>query len=167
VAEGATGLAGPGWGALLWFFAIIAAIPAVLWLLKRSPLGMAGGGVAGSARAIGVLPLTGGQRVVTVEVGKGSDRRWLVLGVTAQTVTTLHTMPPQDEDRAVHGDAPADASGRAVQPSFATLLRQFGSQFGSQTGVQIGSQPRSAPAPARCAEQDAVPDPSAAHRDAR
>jgi len=31
------------------------------------------------------------------EVGQGEDRRWLVLGATAQNITTLHVMPPQPE----------------------------------------------------------------------
>jgi len=33
------------------------------------------------------------QRVVTVEVGPAQARTWLVLGVTPQQVTCLHTMP--------------------------------------------------------------------------
>ena len=53
-------------------------------------------------RAIAALPLSASQRIVTVEVGQGEDRRWLVLGVTPSTITTLHTLPPQ-------ADAPAPA----------------------------------------------------------
>ena len=40
-------------------------------------------------------------RLVTVEVGRGETRRWLVLGVTAQAVSMLHEMAPQDESFAV------------------------------------------------------------------
>jgi flagellar protein FliO/FliZ len=80
---------------LLWFAAIIALIPLALWLLKRTPLG---GGVAqGQMRSVAVLPLSPNQRIVTVEVGQGEDRRWLVLGVTQQQISTLHVMAPQAE----------------------------------------------------------------------
>jgi len=35
--------------------------------------------------------------VAIVEVGSGAARRWLVLGVSTQSITTLHTMEPQAE----------------------------------------------------------------------
>ena len=37
------------------------------------------------------------QLLLVVEVGQGEDRRWLVLGATAQSITTLHVMPPPPE----------------------------------------------------------------------
>ncbi len=77
---------------VIWFIAIIAMIPAALWLLKRTPMG--GGASNGQLRSIAALPLSTSQRIVTVEVGQGDARRWLVLGVTAQSITTLHTMEP-------------------------------------------------------------------------
>ena len=83
----------PPWGSLLWFLAVVAAIPAVLCLLKRTPLG--GGASGGALRNVAVLPLSASQRVAIVEVGSGEARRWLVLGVTAQSINTLHTMEPQ------------------------------------------------------------------------
>jgi flagellar protein FliO/FliZ len=46
-------------------------------------------------------------------VGQGEDRKWLVLGVTAQNITTLHTMAPQAE---------APAAGAGPVPQFAQLL---------------------------------------------
>jgi flagellar protein FliO/FliZ len=77
----------------LWFLAILALIPVALWLLKRTPMG---GSAAGNhMRMIGVLPIAPNQRIVTVEVGQGEDRKWLVLGVTGQQISTLHVMPPQ------------------------------------------------------------------------
>ncbi len=80
---------------LLWFIAILALIPLALWLLKRTP---AGSGTAnGLMRTVAVLPLAPSQRVVTIEVGSGDARRWLVLGITGQQIATLHTMAPQDE----------------------------------------------------------------------
>jgi len=83
-----------GLTSLLWFIAIIVMIPAALWLLKRTPMGGAGG--HGLMRSVAVLPISPSQRLVTVEVGSGDERRWLVLGVTAQSITTLHSMAPQD-----------------------------------------------------------------------
>lgn len=80
---------------LLWFLAILALIPVALWLLKRTPAG--GGSSHGLMRTVAVLPLAPNQRVVTVEVGTGDARQWLVLGVTGQQITTLHTMAPQQE----------------------------------------------------------------------
>ena len=81
---------------LLWFAAVIALIPLALWLLKRTPIG-AGAAAGGQLRQVAALPLATQQRLVTVEVGSGDDRIWLVLGVTPQHITTLHTMAPQSE----------------------------------------------------------------------
>ena len=79
---------------LLWFAVIIVLIPLALWLLKRTPLG--GAAAAGVMRSVAVLPLSGTQRLLTVEVGTGDERRWLVLGVTPSSITTLHTMAAQE-----------------------------------------------------------------------
>ena len=83
-----------GLSSLIWFIAIIAMIPVALWLLKRTPMG--GASTNGVMRNVAALPLSASQRIVTVEVGEGPERRWLVLGVTAQNITTLHTMAPQE-----------------------------------------------------------------------
>jgi flagellar protein FliO/FliZ len=80
---------------LLWFALVVALIPAALWLLKRTPLG--GGAQGAGLRCVSVQPLSGSQRIVTVEVGQGEERRWLVLGITPSSITTLHTMAPQGE----------------------------------------------------------------------
>ena len=82
--------------AVFWFVVIVAAIPLALWLLKRTPIG-GGGGSGGPVRHVAVLPLSASQRLVTVEVGRGDSRCWLVLGVTPNSITTLHTLLPQDE----------------------------------------------------------------------
>ena len=82
-------------GSLLSFALVVALIPVALWLLRRTPLGGAAQGQG--LRSVAVLPLSTTQRIVTVEVGRGADRRWLVLGVTAQGITTLHSLPPQDD----------------------------------------------------------------------
>lgn len=81
----------------LWSFAIvIALIPLALWLLKRTPMGGAGKGKG--MRSVAVLPLSASQRIVTVEVGVGDEKKWLVLGVTPQSITTLHTMAPGPDE---------------------------------------------------------------------
>lgn len=97
---------------LLWFIAIIAMIPLALWLLKRTPMG--GAAAQGTMRTVAALPISPSQRLLTVEVGQGEDRRWLVLGVTPQQITTLHTMLPQAE-------VPASPQGVPPVP-FAQLL---------------------------------------------
>jgi flagellar protein FliO/FliZ len=90
---------------LLWFIAIVAMIPLVLWLLKRTPLAAASG-APGVMRTVAALPIGPGQRVVTIEVGQGAERRWLVLGVTPQHIATLHTLAPHGEP---HTPGPAAA----------------------------------------------------------
>jgi flagellar protein FliO/FliZ len=103
-----------GLTSVLWFIAIIVMIPLALWLLKRTPMGGASG--HGVMRSVAALPLSASQRIVTVEVGQGDERRWLVLGVTAQSITTLHTMAPQVE---------AASSATPAMPPFAQLLSKL------------------------------------------
>jgi flagellar protein FliO/FliZ len=100
---------------LLWFVLIIAAIPLVLWLVKRTPYGAAMSGGApglGAMRTVASIGLGPHQRVVTIEVGQGDERRWLVLGVTPQSINALHTLSPQGEA----------ATPSTAAPNFANLL---------------------------------------------
>jgi flagellar protein FliO/FliZ len=83
------------WTPLFWFGTVIVLIPLALWLLKRTPLG--GGAGHGPMRSVAVLPLSPSQRVAIVEVGAGAARRWLVLGVSSQSINMLHTMEPQGD----------------------------------------------------------------------
>ena len=99
--------------AFLWFGAVLALIPLSLWLLKRTPLG-GGASRAGAPRPVAVLPLSAQQKLVTVEVGQGEDRLWLVLGVSPQGIRTLHTMAAQT--------AAADDSRVPPAATFAQLL---------------------------------------------
>ena len=101
-----------GLSSVLWFCAIVALIPVTLWFLKRTPLG--GGGGAGVMKSVAMLPLSASQRIVTIEVGSGEDRRWLVLGVTPSSITTLHAMAPQD--------LAAAPDAAPVHPAFAQIL---------------------------------------------
>ena len=82
-----------GLSSVIWFIAIIAMIPIALWLLKRTPIG--GGATHGVMRTVAMLPISANQRLLTVEVGSGDDKRWLVLGVSNAGIQTLHTMAPQ------------------------------------------------------------------------
>ena len=115
-----------GLSSLLWFCAIVAAIPLTLWFLKRTPLGSAGG--AGVMRSVAMLPLSTSQRIVTVEIGSGDDRRWLVLGVTPGSITTLHTMAPQEA-------SVASAPGQ-VHPAFAQILGRFRRDAAGDSGAR-------------------------------
>ncbi len=101
---------------LLWFFGVLVLIPLVLWMVKRSPLGAQMGG--GPVRPVGVLPLSQTQRLVTVEVGQGDERLWLVLGVTPNGISTLHTMAPQ-------APAAGGPAGATPQATFAQLLQRL------------------------------------------
>jgi flagellar protein FliO/FliZ len=105
-----------GLSSLLWFCAIVVLIPVSLWFLKRTPLGGAGG--AGVMRSIAMLPLSTSQRIVTVEIGSGDERRWLVLGVTPASITTLHSMAPQNIAAPVGAALP-------VHPAFAQVLARL------------------------------------------
>lgn len=72
------------------FLGLLACLPwAVKWLKERNALGqLTGGHQAIVLSAVAVGPH---QRVVTVEVGPEGERVRLTLGVTAQSITCLHT----------------------------------------------------------------------------
>ena len=103
-----------GFTSLLGFLVVIVLIPVALWLLKRTPMGA--GAAHGTMRAIAALPLSQNQRLITVEVGQGDQRKWLVLGVTPQQITTLYTMEP--------GADPTLSAGQPTAP-FAHLLNRL------------------------------------------
>jgi len=94
----------------VWFLAILCLIPLALWLLKRTPLG-GGTHTQGIMRVVAQLPISPNQRLLTVEVGQGEQRRWLVLGVTGQQISALHEMAPQ-----------AEAPSSSISVPFAQML---------------------------------------------
>jgi flagellar protein FliO/FliZ len=110
-------------GPLAAFVAILVLIPVALWLLKRTPIGAAAS--VGHMRLVASLPLAPNQRVITVEVGQGDDRKWLVLGVTPGGISTLHTMAPQ-------ADVPAPP--QHVLPFAQLLARTRASASGKEPG---------------------------------
>jgi flagellar protein FliO/FliZ len=106
------------WWSLLWLVFIVCLIPLSLWVLKRS--GYAGGlarPAMGGMRLVGSLPIGPQQRIVTVEVGEGAARRWLMLGVTAQQIQLLHQMAP--------GAAVEAPGAPPAQAAFAQMLARF------------------------------------------
>jgi len=111
----------PDLTSILWLLVVLAAIPATLWFVKRTPLGQAQPG--GAARVVAVLPLSTSQRVVTVEVGRGEQRQWLVLGVTPQGISSLHSMAPQDEGASQPAGLAATPAA-ALQPLLQRLRRR-------------------------------------------
>ena len=96
-------------GAIGWFVAIAVAIPLVLWLVRRSPMGARlASGQVGAMRVVAQLALSPQNRVATVEVGSGDERRWLVLGVAPGGVSLLYSLTPQEAPPAPAPATPAD-----------------------------------------------------------
>ncbi len=87
----------------MWFALVIVAIPLVLWMVKQSPLGRLHGlkPQAGDCpmKPLSSLSLSPSQKLVTIEVGSGAHRRWLVLGVTPGSITALHQIDPVTADQ--------------------------------------------------------------------
>ncbi|MDR3411050.1 MAG: flagellar biosynthetic protein FliO [Formivibrio sp.] len=78
------------WFPLVVALAVLAMIPFGLkWLQRRFGVGVTG--AATSSKIVSALAVGPHQRVVTVEVGPEDARVWLTLGVTAQSITCLHT----------------------------------------------------------------------------
>lgn len=74
------------------FVVLLAMLPwGVRWLQRR--VGHASLAPSSTSRVLCAVAVGPHQRVVTVEVGPEGARVWLVLGVTAQTVTCLHSGP--------------------------------------------------------------------------
>ncbi|MDE2418997.1 MAG: flagellar biosynthetic protein FliO [Burkholderiales bacterium] len=74
------------------FIGLLACLPmAVKWLKHRSGQGPLTG--ADQVTVVSAVAVGPHQRVVTVEVGPQGARVRLTLGVTAQSVTCLHTAP--------------------------------------------------------------------------
>lgn len=78
-----------GVGTVLSFLGVVALIPVALWLLKRTPMG-----APGPVRVVASQIVGPQQRVLTLEVGAGEARQWLIVGVSAAGMQTLHTMVP-------------------------------------------------------------------------
>ncbi len=75
------------------FVGLLACMPMAINRLKKR-YGLTQLGPTQASRVVSVLAVGPQQKVVTVEVGPPEAKVWLVLGVTAQSVNHLHTMPP-------------------------------------------------------------------------
>ena len=107
---------------LLAFVAVVALIPLLLWLLRRS--GYAGAPNDGLLRTVSSLSLSPSQRVVVVALQQGAVQRWLVLGVSADRIATLSTL-----------DAPEEVPLAIRQPQAPTVA-QLISRWRGQAGAQ-------------------------------
>lgn len=73
------------------FLIVLALLPlAIRWYQQRAP---GGASPAAASRIVSTLAVGPQQRVLTVEVGPEGARVWLVLGVTAQNISCLHSFP--------------------------------------------------------------------------
>lgn len=103
-----------GFGQMLFgLAAVIALVFALAWLARR--LGVPGQSHSPLLRHIAALSVGSRERVLIVEAGD----QWLVLGVTAQHIQTLHTLPK--------GEALAVPQLR-LPGGFAALLQKAGSK---------------------------------------
>jgi flagellar protein FliO/FliZ len=130
---------------LLWLMLVLVLIPLVLLALKRSGLAARLGADRGRAPGAGLalrdsLVIGPNQRVVTLEVGQGDQRRWLVLGVTPQQITPLHTLMPPPDSVPMRGDAATvgatvGADHASLRPSFEAMLARVRGTAARRTGA--------------------------------
>ena len=101
---------------LLVVVLFVAAMAALPWLVRRLKLRQGGlGGVGSSSRVLSQVAVGPTQRVVTVEVSHEGARAVLVLGLTAQQIQCLHTLP-------VAAQGPVAATASPVGPAFAKAM---------------------------------------------
>ena len=101
---------------LLALLLMIGALAALPWLVKRWQQRQQGRHAASgvSAQVLASVAVGPNQRVVTVEVGQGSTKTCLVLGVTAHNIHCLHVL-----------GQPAGAQPVAAPPDFAVTMAQL------------------------------------------
>ena len=92
------------------FVFVLALLPMGVKWLKQRALGSVAG-ASSAAKIVSVLAVGPHQRVVTVEQGSDHDRVRLTLGVTAQTITLLHSVDLRAQPQASDG-VPVPDSGR-------------------------------------------------------
>ena len=105
---------------VILFVVLLALLPAaVRWLQRRrGALGEAATGM----RLLSAVAVGPQQKVVTVEVGPEGGRTWLVLGVTAQQISCLHSQPAPPVPMAPVAATPVAAAAPARSAGFAALL---------------------------------------------
>lgn len=104
------------WPALALMGLLVLLPWAVTWLRRQGWQGSRSRGQA--LKVVGAVAVGPQQKVVTVEVLQGDQRRWLVLGVTPQSITRLATMEAPAEV------IPSPVPGATVEAasSFRTVL---------------------------------------------
>jgi len=100
---------------------VIAAILATAWLARRSGLLQRQGG--GVLRLVGSLSLGPRQSIAVVQVRD----TWLVVGVTPNTLTSLHTLPAGTPGEPAGGEP--GTGGEPPAGFAATLARRLGSSL--------------------------------------
>ena len=113
-AVGGGGLLQAGFGML----AVLGLIFLCAWAVRRFGLQRFGGGNV--VKVVSSSMVGQRERVVVVEVGA----TWLVLGVTAQQVNTLHSMPAQAVPSAAALSSSQEAALRKPLDMFAQKLRE-------------------------------------------
>lgn len=109
---------------LLVVVLFVGAMAMLPWLVRRLQQRQAAGGSVPGGSALRVLSAVAvgpQQRVVTVEVGPEHARTWLVLGVTASSVTCLHVVPRVQEPSGMATAPAAHSASFAQQMAVATL----------------------------------------------
>jgi flagellar protein FliO/FliZ len=79
------------------YVAAMLALPFVLRRIQRRRGLLPGTDAGAAARIVSSLAVGPQQRVVTLEVGPPRARTWLVVGVTGQSITCLHSAPAEVE----------------------------------------------------------------------
>jgi len=77
------------------FLVLLALLPLGIKWVQRRALGGAAT-VAAASKIVSAIAVGPHQRVVTVEVGPEGARTWLILGVTAQSITCLHSVAAEN-----------------------------------------------------------------------
>ena len=120
------------WPTLLLVALFVAAMAALPWLVRRlqqknllpRAVGMARGQAAVPGQVLGSLTIGPQQRVVTVQVGEGDEAVRLVLGVTAQQIQCLHTLPVKTvSGQAAHAYVANPPSAQSAQSFTDSLMR--------------------------------------------
>ena len=107
---------------LLVVVLFVAALALLPWLVRRVKQRQSalGGAAAAASRVLSAVSLGPQQRLVTVEVGAGTARTCLVLGVTAQQITCLHVLPAcASVQSPAAGTAPSATPGNAFLQAMA------------------------------------------------
>ena len=88
------------------FVALILTLPILAKRFQHRSGVLKGSSLGPMSKVISAMAVGPQQRVLTVEVGPENARTWLVLGVTGQTITCLHTLPalPTMSDMLAKGD---------------------------------------------------------------